>query len=388
MWGAATSAYQVEGNNSHADWWHWEKEAGKERSGPACRHYEFYKKDFDLAKSLHHNAHRLSIEWSRIEPEEGKFSQTALKHYLDVILALRARNIEPIVTLHHFTNPIWFSQKGGWESRLSIQYFLRYCDFVTSALAKHVYYWITINEPNVYMSHAYIWGVWPPQGKSILKAMTVEKHLARAHVKAYHLIHQIYRKSKLAAPSVGVAQSIMAFVSHQPDLKNRFIQFLKDKFYNCGFLERIRRHNIFRRNPMDFIGVNYYSRNVVGNQKRNRAKKNSLGWDIYPTGLHQVLLGLKKYSLPIMITENGICTAYDHLRWKYIHSHLKNIYRAIREGVYITGYLYWSLLDNFEWDKGFDPRFGLININYKTFKRTVRNSARKFGRVCKTGILK
>ncbi len=401
LWGAATSAYQVEGNNIHSDWWHWEKKAGKELSGAACRHYEFYKQDFDLAKSLHHNAHRLSIEWGRIEPEEGKFSDEALQHYVDVILALKARGIEPVVTLHHFTNPVWFSNKGGWTHRYSVKYFLRYCNVVTRALAKHVNYWITINEPNVYISHSYLLGAWPPQGTSIFRATAVEEYMAFAHVKAYQLIHKIYQESNLNKPAVSIAQNVTAFMSRKTDFKNRFITFLRDKIYNLRFFEKVQRYNMFRPIAMDFIGVNYYSRQLVelkkiglsnlmtdiADKRYNRARKNSLGWDIYPTGLYEVLLGLKKYQLPIMVTENGICTADDEQRWKFIQDHLKNIYLAMKEGVQITGYLYWSLLDNFEWDKGFDPRFGLINVDYKTFKRTVRESGKKFGKVCKTGIL-
>jgi beta-glucosidase len=402
LWGSATSAYQVEGDNVRADWWHWEKKAGKEKSGSACRHYELYERDFDLAKKLHHNAHRLSIEWSRIEPEEGKFSQKEMKHYLDVILSLRKRNIEPIVTLHHFTNPAWFTKKGGWVCIRSSNYFKRYCNFVVRALAKHVHYWITINEPTIYISHAYIFGAWPPQAKSLIKATRVEEHLAWAHVKAYRQIHKIYRKLSLYEPAVSIAQNCMAFVPSKRDLKDRFTSYLRDRLYNLGFLERILKHNILRRKPMDFIGVNYYSRQVVELRKlrlRNLAmdtcarnhdhvKKNSLGWDIYPKGLQEVLLELRKYSLPIMITENGICTPDDKLRWKYIRDHLKNIHHAMKKGVNVTGYLYWSLLDNFEWDKGFGPRFGLIEVDYKTHRRTVRKSAQKFGQVCKTGVIK
>ena len=134
-WGAATSSYQVEGNNVNADWWPWEKQAGKENSAEACRHYELYEQDFDLVKSLNHNAHRLSIEWSRIEPKEGEFSDEAILHYINVIKALRLRGIEPMVTLHHFTNPIWFAASGGWVNAVSVKRFLRYCDFVTRALS-------------------------------------------------------------------------------------------------------------------------------------------------------------------------------------------------------------------------------------------------------------
>ncbi len=396
LWGAATSAYQVEGDNVNSDWWQWEKDTGRENSGRACRHYEFYEQDFDLAKSLNHNAHRLSVEWSRIEPEEGKFSEGELKHYLDVILSLRRRNIEPLVTLHHFTNPVWLSKRGGWENRGAVTHFLRYCDFLTRSLAKYVRYWVTINEPNVYISHAYIMGVWPPQARSYLKAKAVEDNFVSAHIKAFGLIHKIYKELGLSEPSIGIAQNMMAFLPCTPNLKNRLAATLRDKWYNFGFLDKITRSK-----ATDFIGVNYYSRQLVEARKwgiaslamdvckegHHPVKKNSLGWDIYPQGLFELLLKLKKYGLPIIITENGICTPDDNLRWEYIQAHLKNIHLAMGKGVNVAGYLYWSLMDNFEWDKGFGPRFGLIDIDYNTYKRTIRESARKFAQVSGTGVL-
>ena len=396
LWGAATSAYQVEGGNVNSDWWQWEKDTGKENSGPACRHYEFYKQDFDLAQSLNHNAHRLSIEWSRVEPEERRFFEEELKHYLDVIMALRSRNIEPMVTLHHFTNPGWFSKSGGWGGRQAVARFLRYCDFVVRPLARHVRYWITINEPNVYVSHAYIMGVWPPQIKSYLKAKAVQDNFVSAHIQAFGLIHKIYKELNLPEPSVSIAQNMMAFVPCTQNLKDRFAAFLRDKWYNFGFLDKVMRHK-----AMDFIGVNYYSRQLVELQNwgisnlaldvcqdnHHPLKKNSLGWDIYPEGLYDLLLKLKIYGLPVIITENGICTENDSLRWEYIYTHLRNIYLAMEKGVSVAGYLYWSLMDNFEWDKGFGPRFGLIDIDYNTYKRTIRESARRLGQACKTGVL-
>jgi beta-glucosidase len=396
LWGAATSAYQVEGDNVNADWWQWEKDAGRENSGSACRHYQFYEQDFNLAKSLNHNAHRLSIEWSRIEPEEGKFSQVELKHYLDVILSLKTHNIEPLVTLHHFTNPIWFSKLGGWENRRCVANFLRYCDFLTRSLAKYVRYWITINEPTVYIYHAYILGVWPPQLKSLLKAKRVQDNLIWAHIKAFRLIHKIYKELNLLKPSISISQNMQAFVPCTANLKDRCAAILRDKWYNFGFLDKIMRHK-----TLDFIGVNYYSRQLVELRKlgignlamdvcqnnHHPVKKNSLGWDIYPEGLYKLLLKLKIYGLPLIITENGICTSDDNLRWDYIYEHLRNIHLAMGKGVNVMGYLYWSLIDNFEWDKGFSPRFGLIEIDYNTYKRTVRESARKLAWVCKTGIL-
>ena len=396
LWGAATSSYQVEGNNVNADWWPWEKKAGKEQSAQACRHYEMYEQDFDLAKSLDHNTHRLSIEWSRIEPKEGEFSQEELKHYIDVVRALKARNIEPMVTLHHFTNPIWFSTSGGWTNRCSVERFLRYCDVVTRALARHVHFWITINELTIYFSHAYMFGVWPPQERSYLKAKAVHDHMIAAHIKAYPLINKIYKEQDLPKPSISISQHISAMVLCADNLRNRIAVRLRDKWYNFEILDKLIRHG-----TLDFIGLNYYSRHLVdvsswwignllmemGKSNDDRVKKNSLGWDIYPEGLYQVLLKLKRYGLPVMITENGICTSDDNLRWEFVSAHLKSVHRAMQEGVNVTGYLYWSLMDNFEWDKGFGPRFGLINIDYNTHQRTVRESARKFGQVCKTGVL-
>jgi len=396
LWGAATAAYQVEGGNIHADWWRWEKEAGKENSGQACRHYGLYESDFELAKGLGHNAHRLSIEWSRMEPEEGQFSEEVLRHYVDVILALRARKIEPVVTLHHFTNPVWLADSGGWENKKAVSSFVRYAEFVVRALAKHVRYWITINEPTIYFSHAYLLGVWPPQKKSIWRAKTVKDRLTEAHLQTYCLIHKIYKESNLSSPLVSIAQHMQAFVPCTPTFRNKFAASLRHGWFNLGLIDTFVRHK-----ALDFIGLNYYSRQLVEVEKwgvRNLAmdvcknnhhpvKKNSLGWDIYPEGLCDLLLKLKKYNLPVMITENGICTSDDALRWEYIAGHLRSVHKAIGQGVPVTGYLYWSLLDNFEWDKGFGPRFGLIDINYETQQRTVRESAVKFCRVCQTGVL-
>jgi beta-glucosidase len=396
LWGATTSSYQVEGNNTNSDWWHWEKRTGKENSGSACRHYELYPEDFNLASSLNHNAHRLSIEWSRIEPEEGKFSPSELKHYIDVISALRLRNLEPIVTLHHFSNPLWFTQLGGWGNRRCVQYFLRFSKFIAEALADKVHYWITINEPLVYTYHAYILGVWPPQEKSVFKALRVEDNFLTSHIETYRLIHDIYKKANLTCPKVSIAQNTQAFVACRAIFKDRFAVYLRNKWYNFRFIERA-----VARKSLDFIGINYYSRQLVEAEKwgfknlimdtckhnHHPVRKNSLGWDIYPEGLYELLVKFKKYNLPLVITENGICTEDDNLRWEYIYEHLKRIHQAIEKGVKVSGYLYWSLLDNFEWDKGFAPRFGIIEVDYHTQGRRIRESAKRFASVCKAGVL-
>ncbi|MCX5706849.1 MAG: family 1 glycosylhydrolase [Candidatus Omnitrophica bacterium] len=259
LWGAATSAYQVEGNNSNSDWWPWEKLVHlKDHSGNACRHYELFSEDFNLAKSLNHTCHRLSVEWGRIEPEEGKFSSQEIEHYLKVILSLRERNIIPIVTLHHFTNPIWFARLGGWENKKAPQYFSRYAEKIVTALAGKVDFWVTINEPMVYTYYGYLLGLWPPQEKSIFKTKKVVDHLFSAHVKTYRLIHGIYKRLNLAEPKVSIAQNMQAFVSCTPTLRNKIAVYLRDKSYNLDFIEKS-----IRRRSLDFIGVNYYSRSQV-----------------------------------------------------------------------------------------------------------------------------
>lgn len=396
FWGAATSSYQVEGNNVNADWWEWEKREGlKEVSGQACRHYALYKEDFNLAKSLNHNALRLSIEWSRIESQDGKFLDKEIQHYREVITYLKGLNIEPIVTLHHFTNPLWFANLGGWENRFSVKFFLRFVEKIVSVLADQVRFWITINEPMVYVYHAYLLAVWPPQKRSFLSASRVTDNLAYAHIQAYRLIHSLYRKLNLAAPSVSLAKNIQAFEPCNHKIGNRFSTYLRHKCYNMDFLNRL-----IQAKALDFIGINYYTRSLVDvegfgprsflletcKKGHNQLKKNYMGWEIYPQGLYNMLLCLKKFSMPIFILENGICSS-DHTRWEFICAHLKCINMAIKEGVSVLGYLYWSLIDNYEWDKGFGPRFGLIEVDYSNYRRIIRESARNFAEVCKTGIL-
>jgi beta-glucosidase len=397
FWGAATSSHQIEGQNLHNDWWEWEKRTNRQDpSGEACRSYELFREDFDLARDLHHNAHRLSIEWSRIEPREGAFSSEEIAHYKEVIHALRERQLEPIVTLHHFTNPAWFSRSGGWLNKRSVFYFLRYAERIVEALKDEVRYWVTINEPCVYAYHAYIMGIWPPQEKSFLKSRSVVDNMARAHIETYKIIHRIYKERNLSFPLVSFAKNMQAFETCTPTWKNNLGVFLRHRLYNLALIKRLVSHRV-----LDYIGVNYYSRSLVDtrswrlshllidvcNDNCSRLQKNSLGWDVYPQGLYDLLLALRQFSLPVFVLENGICTDDDGLRWEFIQQHLLAYAQAMEKGIHGLGYLYWSLIDNYEWDKGFGPRFGLVDIDYRTFRRTVRESARKFSWVCETGKL-
>jgi beta-glucosidase len=397
LWGAGSSSHQVEGSNIRNDWWHWEQGAlTRAKSGDACRHYWMFKDDFDLARSLGHNAHRFSIEWSRIEPEEERIDGAEVEHYREVIRALKERGMEPIVTLHHFTNPYWMARKGGWFYNGAVWGFLRYTRVIAEAFAEDVKYWVTINEPLVYAHQSYVLGNWPPQEQSLSKGMKVAEILREAHVQSYRTIHSVYKNKGLPAPSVSFAKNMRAFAPCDSSFRNRLSVYLKNKMFNFDFLEKVAGQK-----ALDFIGLNYYTRDLVEvdswsprrlvvdvcEKDHSTAEKNSLGWDIYPEGLLSLLLRLKKYSLPVCILENGICTLDDDQRWRFIAGHLKSVHAAIEQGVRVSGYLYWSLTDNFEWDKGFAPRFGLIDVDYDTYVRTVRNSAKKFADVCRANAL-
>ncbi len=375
LWGAATSAYQVEGGNKN-DWSRWPKgDAGK-----AAGHYERFKEDFDLAKSLSHNAHRFSIEWSRIEPEEGKFNESELNHYREVILALKENGLEPFVTLWHFTLPVWFVEKGGWLNRNSAVYFERYVAKVVETY-RHlgVKFWITLNEPDyIYAFEAYSRGRFPPQQKSFLKTIRVLKNLIKTHKKAYKIIHQHDPNSQ-----VGFANNVIYFEAYGGKFMNRILKFLANRYWNFWFFRKTMPCH-------DFIGCNYYYHNRIKFNWLHPAKSfnrndncdvSDIGFEIYPEGIYHVLKNLKKYNLPIYILENGIADAKDEKREKFIKDHLYWIYKAIQKGVDVRGYFYWSLIDNFEWDKGFGPRFGLVEIDYKTMERKIRPSALEYRKI-------
>jgi beta-glucosidase len=255
---------------------------------------------------------------------------------------------------------------------------------------------VTINEPMVYVYYSYVIGAWPPHKKSFLKARRVTDNLVAAHIRSYKLIREIYKNKNLSLPQVSIAKNMQAFVSCRNTLRDKLAVYLRDKSFNFDILDKL-----IKAKTLDFIGVNYYTRNLVETSNwtvndlftrvcqagHSQLPKNSMGLDIYPKGLYDLLLRLKKYGLPVMILENGICTSDDRQRWDFISSHLKNISLAMDKGIKVLGYIYWSLIDNFEWDKGFGPRFGLIGVDYTDFRRTVRESARKLSQVSKTGML-
>jgi beta-glucosidase len=398
LWGAATSSHQVEGNNVHNDWWQWEQAGGgAEPSGDACRHYELFEQDFDLCHSLGHTCHRFSIEWSRIQPDADTFSEKEIAHYSKVIDALRARGIEPVVTLHHFTDPVWFEKAGGWRSPRAPEYFLRYARRMAEEFGARVKWWVTINEPMVLLYYGYIRGTWPPFSKSLAGSRTVYSRLVRSHVLAYRAIHCHYKKRGLPAPMVSIAHNMVAFVPcRRESLLDRIAAGLRHRGYNLEILREL-----CRRRAIDYIGLNYYTRNLIHargcsveelliktcRHNHDTLPKNCMGWELYPQGFLDIIRALARFSLPVFILENGICTENDAQRWEFIRDHLAMLHKAIEEGSRVAGYCYWSLLDNFEWDKGFRPRFGIVGVDYATKERRVRESGLRYAAVCKTGTL-
>ena len=374
LWGASTSAHQVEGNNAHNDWWEWEKKtSGVDKSGKATDHYNRYKEDFALAEQLGHNAHRLSVEWSRIEHAPGKYNKNAIEHYRAVLEELKRRNMQTFVTLHHFTNPLWLTKEGGWLNGQTPERFAQYARYVVQHLGDLVDFWITINEPMVYATQSFWRGKWPPQHASVKDTLSVVGKMAKAHRLAYRAIHSVKPDAR-----VGIAKSLVAYLPEQRlHLDDQVTTRLQDWWYNHRFFSMtgLATH--------DFIGVNYYfaaKHHVTLFPPRIRdiewdGPKSDMGWPIRPDGFTHVLLHMKKYKKPIYITENGLADSSDTQRAEFIRSHLRAVEEAQAAGVDVRGYLHWSLLDNFEWAEGFTPRFGLIEVDYETLERKIRPSA-------------
>ncbi len=391
LWGAASSAYQTEGNNNNTDWYVWEhsirrenylKLLGKNPSdyfcSIACDSYNRYDEDFTLAEHLNQNSTRFGIEWARIEPEEGKFSEEALDHYEKVLQSAKVHGLTTFVTLHHFTCPIWFMKKGGFEKKENITTFLNYVKKAAQRFHQYVDFWITINEPEIYSSHAYLLGIFPPNIKSLIATYKVIQNLIFAHNCAYEQLHLI-------------SQTPVSMANHLADIEQAsFVS--KPIGHIASYLasEYILARTV---KSCDFIGVNYYVRKRVGwfgirKGKYKDDEISDLGWHLFPAGMERVLLRLKKFNKPVYITENGLADARDTRREKYIKEHLHSIHKAIKQGVDVRGYLYWSLIDNFEWHEGFGPRFGLIEVDRDDLlRRKVRFSATKYAEICKSNSI-
>ena len=367
LWGSATSSYQVEGGNLNADW------EGFKSAGQACDQYNRYESDFELIKQLNHNAHRLSIEWSRIEPRNGEFDAHEIEHYLKLFKYLKSLKITVMLTLWHFTLPKWAAEAGGWENGKTVTYFERFVKRIAPEIAEYVDMWVTLNEPGVYVYEGYIKREWPPAKKSFLAQVRTVFNLASAHKRVYKYLHETFPKKM-----VGIAQNVQSFEPyHKHSLLEQVTVVLSDLVTNHLFY-------FLTKGTHDFLGINYYfhirfkdSKGLlpeVADASKESHDVSDLGWEVYPEVLFDVLADLSDH-IPIYITECGIASTNDDRRNRFLIAYLHEVYKAIQSGIDVRGFFYWSLLDNFEWHRGFDPRFGLIEVDYKDQKRTIRPSA-------------
>ena len=396
LFGVATSAHQVEGNNRNNDWWEWE-ERGRVpyRSGLACNHWELYPRDIELMSKLGVRAYRFSVEWSRIYPSRGSEDPSALERYHDIVRELLRHAIEPVVTLHHFTNPRWFVELGGWLREENLRYFIDYVDVVVSEL-REVRLWVTVNEPVINAVTGYLQGIWPPGLRSPLKAGRFLVNIYKAHVEAASIVRE---RGGLA----GLAKHLIDFRASRGLLGGVAFRRVED-LVNWSFLDAmwtgtlrlpLGRARVPTLEP-SFIGVNYYTCMEAGFSWKpstlfldvrpvKTGEPTTMGYHSCPHSLYRVLVRLwERYGKPIYVTENGIATPDDEARVRFIVRHLQCLHKALEEGVDVEGYFYWSLMDNFEWDKGYTQKFGLVEVDPETLERRPRRSAYIYGAIARS----
>jgi beta-glucosidase len=413
LWGAATAAHQNEGMNVHNDFWAWEQ-AGQHTadgsvSGMACDWWNRAEEDFDRAASLGLNALRLSIEWSRIEPEPGQWNPTALGRYRDMLRALRDRGLAPMVTLHHFTSPRWLSERGGWLSRDVVPAFARYCAYVASVLSDLCSTWCTLNEPGVYAAFAYILGRWPGE-TGLVPFIRVTRNQLRAHAAAYRAVREVQPHAR-----IGLVQHFAGFEPADPASQgDRLVAAVSDTTLNWRLVEAVLTGRLkppyglgLRRHPgalnsSDYIGVNYYGRHPLrfdatagttlfaspGRVRPERAWPAPWGdREVDPAGLERFLVRLAHFGKPMFVTENGMADESDVVRPSFILTHLAAMHRALAQGADVRGYYHWTLVDNYEWAEGWTTRFGLFALDPKTQERTPRPSARLFAEIARANAI-
>ncbi|MHB1454026.1 MAG: glycoside hydrolase family 1 protein [Saccharofermentanales bacterium] len=394
--GVSAAATQIEGGDRNNSWYDWYLKGhikGGSDPSRACDHYARFREDTLLMSSMGIGFYRMGIEWSRIEPEEGIFSKEALGHYREEILLLKSRGIEPLLTLHHFTNPMWFENIGGFGNPRAEEIFLRFTAEVVHAVGDLVSEYITINEPNVYAVSSYFYGAWPPGEKSFRSAMRIYKAMAACHIRAYQLIHRIRRGMGFIDTRVGVANHIRIF---EPASKYNpwhiLCARLMDHLFQGALTKAMslgrpafpigRCKGIRPGRYYDFIGINYYSRTTVSgfaDGVRKNAPVSDLGWEIYPEGIVRACQMLfDRYHAQIYITENGTCDNSDSFRARFINEHLKALCGS---KLPIARYYHWCFTDNFEWLEGESARFGLVHVDFDTQERTVKRSGEFYSRI-------
>ncbi len=413
LWGAATAAHQVEGNNNNNNWAYWENQPGRihngDKAGRACDWWAGrWRDDFDRAKETQQNAHRLSIEWSRIQPAPDRWNEDALDVYREMLRGLHHRGMTPFVTLHHFSDPLWLFEKGGWENPDAPAMFEAFVRRVVDALREFCTTWIPVNEPNVYTYQGYLdrSGAFPPGKNDLGAAFRVMSNLVRGHALAYRAIKAIQNEAR-----VGTSINMRYMrPTHTWNPLEKSIAGQLTTAFNGSFLDalvdgRLRFVTKTTRVPeatgtSDFTGINYYTGDLVTFSpftplelfsKRSYPKdalRSATGFIAHwPEGLFEMIRWARRYKLPIVITENGVEDPDDRLRPRYIIEHLYQVWRAINYSWPVKGYFHWSLVDNFEWERGWSQRFGLWGLDPDTQARIRRPSVDLYAAICKQNAL-
>lgn len=398
--GVATAGAQIEGGDDGSNWARFSAE-GKIADGTsilrATDHWNRWQEDIDLMAEMGIKVYRFGIEWSRIEPVRGKFSEDAIAHYRREIEYMKEREIAPLLTLHHFTHPLWFEDNGGFTSPESIDLFMNYVAFVIDRLGDIVSEYITINEPNVYATNSLLWGTWPPERKSMGALISAFSNMTACHIRAYEYIHARRAEMGFTDTKIGFANHLRVFAPKNP--KNPFHRIaakLSEYLFQGALTDAmmtgkcrfpiLRRKGIKRGRYYDFIGINYYSRSSVSGLSdgvREGCFKNDLGWEIYHEGLIDLSVKLgKRYGAPVYVTENGTCDNSDSFRPLFIYDQLKMISETENP---ITRYYHWSFVDNFEWREGESARFGIVHVDYESGTRTVKESGKLYADIIQNG---
>jgi beta-glucosidase len=407
LWGTATAGHQVEGSNPNCCWSAWEQEPGRilqdHKSGLANDWWNGrWREDFDRAAEAHQNALRISVEWSRIQPAPDRWDEDALDRYREMVRGLQERGIVPLVTLHHFNDPIWFADRGGWEIEEAVGYFEKYVRKVVDALREYVTLWCTINEPNIFLTFGYILGLFPPGKKDLRAALRAAPILARAHAAAYRAIHSIQPQAR-----AGIATHYRGFLPAKKwfpldklaaGLQFRLLNEMFPRVLHTGRMPfpvgSIRIPEA--RGTQDYLGINYYTRENVAfslrytNQMFGRrsfpegADLGDAGLNANdPPGMFEALKWGLQFNIPMIVTENGIEDAKDTIRPRYMVQHIHQVWRAVNFNWPVKGYFWWTLVDNFEWDRGWTQRFGLWELDPETQARKKRPSADLYAEICR-----
>ena len=409
--GAATAAHQVEGNNIHSDYWVQEQlphTSFAEPSGLACDHYNRYEEDIRLLAEAGLNAYRFSIEWARIEPEEGKFDEGEIEHYRKVIACCKEKGVEPIVTLLHFTSPLWLIRKGGWEAESTVEDFRRYATYVTEKLGSELNYICTINEANMGLQLAAI----SKRFQLMAQQAAQKAKSAEGTVQVGMNFEKMMENMKFAAmenaqvfgtpqPQIFVSSRTpegdkLVFRAHQaakaaikalyPNIRVGITLSMHDlqalpggeRFAEEAWDEEFRHYLPYIKDD-DFLGVQNYTRTQYGPQGQlpcpEGAELTQMDYEFYPEALEHVLRKVHEdFKGDLIVTENGVAVSDDSRRVEFIRRALQGVENCLADGIPVKGYCYWSLMDNFEWQKGFAMTFGLIAVDRSTLERHPKES--------------